>query len=95
MPQLQLIEYEGAAGTGGFINFDVNLGIDQDALTSVKQKLQQQAHLSDTPRLSPVTFVDGSVKPAHPRGAESRTESRPPGAAAQRRRQPHPARRSS
>ena len=26
--ELHLIEYEGAAGTGGFINFDVNLGID-------------------------------------------------------------------
>jgi hypothetical protein len=62
LPQLQLIEYEGAAGTGGFINFDVNLGIDDDALTGVKEKLRQQAHLDDTPRLSPVSFVDGSVR---------------------------------
>ena len=62
LPQLQLIEYEGAAGTGGFINFDVNLGIDDDSLASVKEKLRQQAHLDDTPRLSPVTFVDGSVR---------------------------------
>jgi hypothetical protein len=62
MPVIQLIEYEGAAGTGGFINFDVNLGIDPDALAAVAQKLQQQAHLGDTPRLSQVMFVDGSVR---------------------------------
>src|SRR5690348_4142182 len=57
LPQLQLIEYEGAAGTGGFINFDVNLGIDPDQLNEVTQKLRRQANLSDDPRLSPVTFV--------------------------------------
>jgi hypothetical protein len=62
MPVIQLIEYEGAAGTGGFIDFDVNIGVSDDALNAVKQKLQQQAHLSDTPRLSPVTFVDGTVR---------------------------------
>ncbi len=60
-PQLQLIEYEGAAGTGGFLNFDVNIGIDQDALSEVSSQLQQQAKLTGQPRLSPVTFVDGSV----------------------------------
>lgn len=62
LPQLQLIEYEGAAGTGGFINFDVNLGIEDDQLQEVAQKLKRQARLSDDPRLSPVTFVDGTVK---------------------------------
>jgi hypothetical protein len=62
VPVIQLIEYEGSAGTGGFINFDVNLGIDPDALQDVAAKLKRQAHLSDAPRLSPVTFVDGSVK---------------------------------
>jgi hypothetical protein len=61
-PRIQLIEYEGAAGTGGFINFDVNIGIDPDKLQDVGQQLQQQAQLSGTPRLSPVTFVDGEVK---------------------------------
>ena len=62
MPVIQLIEYAGAAGTGGFINFDVNIGIDPDALANIAQKLQQQAHLDDRPRLSPVTFIDGSVR---------------------------------
>jgi hypothetical protein len=61
-PRLQLIEYTGAAGTGGFINFDVNLGIDPDVLSEVTSQLQRQAQLSDQPRLSPVTFTDGTVK---------------------------------
>jgi hypothetical protein len=62
LPQLQLIEYVGSAGSGGFIEFDVNLGIAQDALNEVAQELKRQANLSDSPRLSPVTFVDGSVR---------------------------------
>ena len=47
VPVIQLIEYEGSAGAGGFINFDVNLGIDPDALQDVAAKLKRQAHLSD------------------------------------------------
>jgi hypothetical protein len=62
LPQLQLIEYVGAAGTGGFINFDVNLGMDDGKLSDVAQKLKRQANLPDEPRLSPVVFVDGTVK---------------------------------
>jgi hypothetical protein len=61
-PRLQLIEYTGAAGTGGFLNFDVNLGIDPDVLSEVTNQLQRQGQLTDPPRLSPVTFTDGSVK---------------------------------
>jgi hypothetical protein len=62
LPQLQLIEYTGAAGSGGFINFDVNLGLDDGALAEVTQELKRQAKLTDNPRLSPVTFVDGTVR---------------------------------
>jgi len=77
LPRLQLIEYRGAAGSGGFLNFDVNLGLAPDVLASVAQDLKRQAQLSDNPRLSPVTFVDGSVK-LMLLGAESPP---PPGAA--------------
>jgi hypothetical protein len=61
-PRLQLIEYTGSAGTGGFINFDVNLGLADGALSDLANELQRQAKLSQLPRLSPVTFVDGWVK---------------------------------
>jgi hypothetical protein len=61
-PQIQLIEYEGSAGTGGFIDFDVNIGIDQSALSEVANQIEHQLNLTSTPRLSPVTFTDGAVK---------------------------------
>ena len=61
-PQLQLIEYEGAAGTGGFLNFDCNLGLDPDLLTEVSNQVKQQMKLTQTPRMSPVLFTDGTVK---------------------------------
>jgi hypothetical protein len=77
LPQLQLIEYTGAAGSGGFINFDVNLGLDSDALADVSQELKRQAKLTDNPRLSPVTFVDGTVRLLI-LGAQSPDPSAPP-----------------
>jgi hypothetical protein len=61
-PQINLIEYEGSAGTGGFIDFDVNIGIDPAALSEVANQVERQLSLNSTPRLSPVTFVDGAVK---------------------------------
>src|SRR5437868_1238233 len=62
LPQIQLIEYEGAAGAGGFINFDVNLGLDPEKVTEVAAKLKRQVGLSDELDLQPVPFVDGTVK---------------------------------
>ncbi len=62
LPQLQLIEYTGSAGSGGFLNFDVNLGVTSDELNAVAQQVQQQLHLNSQVRLSPVTFVDGAVR---------------------------------
>lgn len=62
LPRLQLIEYTGAAGSGGFLNFDVNLGVSSDVLDEVAQKIQRQMNLTDQVRLAPVTFVDGAVR---------------------------------
>src|SRR5215469_2296661 len=61
-PQLTLIEYTGSAGTGGFLDFDVNLGLDDGALSEVTGILQRKLNLTQQPVLSPVTFVDGSVR---------------------------------
>ena len=61
-PRLTLIEYEGSAGTGGFIDFDVNLGLDPSALSEVSGIIQRKLNLSGSPILSPVTFVDGTVR---------------------------------
>lgn len=60
--QLSFLKYRGLAGTGGFLSFDVNVGIDQAALDGVAAKLQDAAGLDGTPHLLPVPLVDGSVR---------------------------------
>lgn len=62
IPQFQLIKYRGRAGNGGFLNFDVNLGIEPDVLAEVRRELRSLEHLTDDPRLSPVLLEDGTVK---------------------------------
>lgn len=62
VPQLQVIEFRGSAGTGGFLNFDVNLGIDQAALDEIRDEIKRLENLRNPPRLAPVPLVDGTVK---------------------------------
>lgn len=62
IPQISLIKYRGEAGKGGFLNFDVNLGVDQDKLKKVARKLRNEMDLDDDPRLAPVPLIDGSIK---------------------------------
>lgn len=62
VPQIQLIEYRGKAGNGGFINFDVNLGVEEETLEEIRGQLRNLFRLKDQPRLAPVPMVDGSVK---------------------------------
>ena len=78
LPQLQLIEYTGSAGTGGFLNFDVNIGMSDQLRAEVASEVQNQLSLSGTPVLSPVTFVDGTVKLVM-LGAQSADPPPPPG----------------
>src|SRR4051812_48580466 len=61
VPSLQLIMYTGAAGNGGFINCDVNIGLDPDAHDDIESELRSKANLSDRPRIVPLPVVDGSV----------------------------------
>ncbi len=62
IPQIQVIKYRGRAGNGGFLSFDVNLGIEQSALDDIKAELKRVDKLPAPPRLAPVPLVDGSVK---------------------------------
>lgn len=62
IPQLSLIKYRGEAGAGGFLNFEVNLGIDDATLEKVRRQIQQLHRLRDTPRLAPVIVEDGRVR---------------------------------
>ena len=62
IPQFQLIKYRGRAGNGGFLNFDVNLGVEPETLDEVRRELRSREHLNADPRLSPVLLEDGTVK---------------------------------
>jgi hypothetical protein len=62
VPQIQLIKYRGGAGNGGFLNFDVNIGVEEGVLDDIRSDLKRAANLRDTPRLAPVPLVDGTVK---------------------------------
>jgi hypothetical protein len=80
VPQLSLIKYRGAAGAGGFLDFDVNLGLDPERQKSIEAKLKVKAGLPDTPRLSPIPLVDGTVK-LMLLGKETTPAATPPGPA--------------
>lgn len=62
IPQFQLVKYRGQAGTGGFLNFDVNIGVNGDQLDDIAQQLEQMLRLKDKPVLSPAPLIDGTVK---------------------------------
>lgn len=62
VPQFSLIRFRGQAGTGGFLNFDVNIGASDDQLDEIKRQIQNEERLRDLPRLAPVTTVSGTVK---------------------------------
>lgn len=62
VPQISLIKYRGEAGSGGFFNFEINLGVEETVLDEVKSQLQQLHRLRDTPRLAPVVLEDGRVR---------------------------------
>lgn len=61
IPQFQLVKYRGAAGTGGFLNFDVNIGVSGDQLDEIARQLEQMLRLKDKPVLSPAPLIDGTV----------------------------------
>jgi hypothetical protein len=61
VPTLHLVVYRGARANGGFLTFDVDLGLTVD-LDELASKLKKEAKLDSTPRLAPVPIVDGTVK---------------------------------
>lgn len=62
VPQLLLIKYRSAGRSGGFADFDVHLGMSEEALQEARQELQRLAGLSELPNISPVPVVDGGIK---------------------------------
>ena len=62
IPQFSLIRFRGRAGTGGFLNFDVNIGAGQKQLDKIAQQIQQEQKLRSLPNVAPVTTIDGTVR---------------------------------
>lgn len=61
-PKFSLIRFRGAAGNGGFLNFDVNVGVPQERLDAIRSQLQREDRLTSLPRLGPVPLVGGTVR---------------------------------
>lgn len=62
IPRLSLIKYRGDTGSGGFLNFDVDLGIPDEKRDELETRIMALEQLDDRPRLSPINYVDGSVR---------------------------------
>jgi hypothetical protein len=62
VPQLQLIKFRGDAGTGGFLTFEVNLGIEQARIDAIAAQLKRIHQLRDNPVLAPVILEGGTVR---------------------------------
>lgn len=61
-PEFLLLKYRGDAGAGGFLNFSVDLSIDDATLEDVRNQVMLQRNLRTLPIMSPINFEDGLVK---------------------------------
>lgn len=63
IPAFSLIRFKGGSGdSGGFLNFDVDLRVDDEELDDIAGEIQSQRRLRDKPRLAPVPLESGTVK---------------------------------
>ncbi len=62
VPQLQLIKFRGEAGTGGFLTFEVNLGLEQERIDAIATELKRIHRLRDDPLLAPAILEGGTVR---------------------------------
>ncbi len=62
VPVFQLLKYRDDAGSGGFLNFAVDLSIDDEVMEEVASDLRGLMNLRDKPKMSPIFFEDGDVQ---------------------------------
>jgi len=53
---------QGCQPGGGFLNFDVDLRVDEDRLNNAAQQLKSRLNLNDTPRLAPIDYRKGTTR---------------------------------
>lgn len=61
IPRIQLLKFRGGAGNGGFLTFEVNLGIDQARLDEVAAQFKRLHRLREDPIPAPVILEGGEV----------------------------------
>ncbi len=62
VPQFLLLGFRGDAGTGGFLNFDCNVGASQKQIDALASAIANAEHLRNRPRVAPVPLEDGAVR---------------------------------
>ncbi|RCG29806.1 hypothetical protein DQ384_19770 [Sphaerisporangium album] len=63
IPAFSLLWFRsGGDRTGGLLNFDVDLRVEDDLLRTVADEIQRSARLPGRPRLGPVPLEDGTVR---------------------------------
>lgn len=68
IPKIQVIKFTGRPTpasdviSGGFLDFDCNLGIDPERLAAIAEELRGEAGLRDLPHLAPVPLIGGTVR---------------------------------
>ncbi|MBK7820436.1 MAG: hypothetical protein IPJ61_05015 [Tessaracoccus sp.] len=68
IPKIQVIKFTGRPTptsdivSGGFLDFDCNIGIDSERLAAIGDELRGLAGLRDAPRLAPVPLIGGTVR---------------------------------
>ena len=62
VPQLQLLKFRGEAGNGGFLTFEVNLGIEDSVKDDIAMELKRLFQLRENPILAPVILESGTVE---------------------------------
>ena len=53
---------EGAEPGGGFLSFDVDCRVNQDALDTARREIKKEFDLEDDPILAPLDYRDGTVR---------------------------------
>lgn len=61
VPSVLLLAYAGVEGTGGFLNFDVNVGLDPERLAEIADAIADGQSLRNAPQVVPVPLVGGTV----------------------------------
>jgi hypothetical protein len=63
VPRLQLIKYRSlVAGKGGFLTFDVHVGLSDKEVDDIASEIRRLARLQGFPRVAPIQPLDGSVR---------------------------------